>query len=672
MLSKGRLPDEFVKKTTDLIYNDLKNLNSDRQSKKYNEDIITATHYELKDLFFSGYIILNDTISNYLNRLTDLIIKKEPSLNGKVRIYVVRSPELNACCFSNGTVFINMGLIARVKNEAQLAYIICHEFSHYISKHSLKSLVEYSKIDRKRSLRKKLHDKVLLKLRYSKENEIEADTLGYSIYSRLGYDYRQAEYALELLKTANLPFEDLDIKDSFFIGKGFRVREEYFLSKYDTENNYENADDSYLTHPNINTRIEELKKGFSLKNKSSDTTSFFIDEESFLYIRDLCRFECCNLFLVERDYLNAFNWSYLLLKKYPDNKYLKEHFSKGLFGLAMYKSNKLSYDLNSYHRNAIPDYTKISGITQRTNYFFNKIPANELCMISLFDLYKNHKEDKNNLFYLNSMRHIVDAIVDLNNNDAKYVVESVFKEAQVLKLGEGFNQLIEPMILSAKAVENIGIKSFSFSKKDAKKDKPEDLKIEKIILLEPEYEYIKYDPYDFATSLKESDQKKTLLQTRIRYKLEGKKIGISEYSAKNFLSDSIDKFNRNKNFNFLINERIDAETDGDYVVLGTQLVDSIGGETSKEHILFVRVNAVETEITDKLESYLMLYAWGWLVVPIPYFAYRLIVHPKEIEMSVYIVDKENGNIVKYKRWHENKRNLDHRVNRHINSFIKSL
>jgi hypothetical protein len=287
LLSKGKLPDEFVKKTADLISYDLKVTESDKQNKKFNTDLVTATNYELKELFYSGYIIINDTVSNYVKRLTSLIVEQEPSLKDKIRVYIVRSSELNASCFSNGTVFVNMGLIAKVKNEAQLAYILCHEFAHYISKHSLKSLVEYSKIDNRRSLRKKLHDKVLLKFRYSKENEIEADAFGYAIYKKLGYNYLQAESALELLKTTNLPFENVDIADTFFVNKGFPTPEKYFLSEFNTSNMLENLDDSYLTHPNIIARIEELKSVFDFKDSSSTSSNFILDEKSFLYVRDI-------------------------------------------------------------------------------------------------------------------------------------------------------------------------------------------------------------------------------------------------------------------------------------------------------------------------------------------------------------------------------------------------
>jgi hypothetical protein len=267
---------------------------------------------------------------------------------------------------------------------------------------------------------------------------------------------------------------------------------------------------------------------------------------------------------------------------------------------------------------------------------------------------------------------IIDAIISVNNNDSKLVRESVLKEADILKLGLDFKLLIEPMILNIKVDKSDAIKSFSFNKMESKKDKSEDLKIEKIIILEPEYEYVKFDPYDFASSLKESDQKSALLLTKIRSMLISKKINTIAYSSKEYVPENIDKFNRNKDLNFLINERVDAGIDGNYVVLGTQLVDTIAVDSSKEYILFVRVNAIETEVTDKLENYLMLYAWGWLVAPIPYFVYRLVVHPKEIEMAAYLVDTKTGSIAKTRRWHESKRNLDHRVNRHINSFIKSL
>jgi predicted Zn-dependent protease len=63
-----------------------------------------------------------------------------------LRIYLMRSALFNASMFPTGMMVVNTGLMARVRNEAQLAAVLGHEAGHYYRKHS---------IERYRSLRNK-------------------------------------------------------------------------------------------------------------------------------------------------------------------------------------------------------------------------------------------------------------------------------------------------------------------------------------------------------------------------------------------------------------------------------------------------------------------------------------------------------------------------------------
>ena len=56
-----------------------------------------------------------------------------------VRIY--DSTELNAFALPNGSIYFNIGLLARIENEAQLATILAHEAAHFIEKHSFRQRV---------------------------------------------------------------------------------------------------------------------------------------------------------------------------------------------------------------------------------------------------------------------------------------------------------------------------------------------------------------------------------------------------------------------------------------------------------------------------------------------------------------------------------------------------
>lgn len=54
-----------------------------------------------------------------------------------LRLYLVRTADFNASMAPTGMMIVNTGLLLRVRDEAQLAAILGHEFTHYTHRHSL-------------------------------------------------------------------------------------------------------------------------------------------------------------------------------------------------------------------------------------------------------------------------------------------------------------------------------------------------------------------------------------------------------------------------------------------------------------------------------------------------------------------------------------------------------
>jgi predicted Zn-dependent protease len=57
-----------------------------------------------------------------------------------VRLYVVRTPIFNAETMPNGAMLIFTGALLRIRDEAELAAILAHEFTHFEHRHSLAAL----------------------------------------------------------------------------------------------------------------------------------------------------------------------------------------------------------------------------------------------------------------------------------------------------------------------------------------------------------------------------------------------------------------------------------------------------------------------------------------------------------------------------------------------------
>ena len=54
------------------------------------------------------------------------------------RIYIVRTPQFNASMAPNGVMLVYTGLLMRMRDEAQLAAVLGHEFTHFEKQHSLR------------------------------------------------------------------------------------------------------------------------------------------------------------------------------------------------------------------------------------------------------------------------------------------------------------------------------------------------------------------------------------------------------------------------------------------------------------------------------------------------------------------------------------------------------
>jgi len=85
----------------------------------------------------SDEIINNSELEQYLEG----VIKKlmggmVEQIGMDVDVLVFKDPTVNAWVYPNGTVAVQTGLLAAVKNEAQLAAILGHEVSHFLNRHA--------------------------------------------------------------------------------------------------------------------------------------------------------------------------------------------------------------------------------------------------------------------------------------------------------------------------------------------------------------------------------------------------------------------------------------------------------------------------------------------------------------------------------------------------------
>lgn len=71
----------------------------------------------------------------YLGEVTRKLF---PDLPFVCRVRVVKEGSMNAFALPNGAIYIHMGLLARMENEAQLAALLGHETTHAANRHAIK------------------------------------------------------------------------------------------------------------------------------------------------------------------------------------------------------------------------------------------------------------------------------------------------------------------------------------------------------------------------------------------------------------------------------------------------------------------------------------------------------------------------------------------------------
>lgn len=82
----------------------------------------------------SNFVVRDTALNAYVR---DVFCRTVGPDCAAIRIYITRTPYFNASMAPNGAMVVYTGLLLRIRDEAQLAAILGHEFTHYKNRHSL-------------------------------------------------------------------------------------------------------------------------------------------------------------------------------------------------------------------------------------------------------------------------------------------------------------------------------------------------------------------------------------------------------------------------------------------------------------------------------------------------------------------------------------------------------
>lgn len=342
-----------------------------------------ASAYFVENLLLNGQVIFGDDITAYCNSIVDELLKHDPHLRSRIHVFHIRSSAVNAFATGEGVICVTTGMIAKLSSEAALAYVLAHEIAHVQEKHSLQEAVESAK----RQTRGKNEEQIELESSmYSKDQELEADRIGWEIFKKSSYATEGVEEVLNILKYSQTPVYEAKMERSFFSYPGFLLPEDYFpvsIPKLAGEEDYESDEKS--THPNLGTRREQLSP--LLKERAAgEYKSYVLNRERFDEIVKIARYELCIQYLKDQEYARALYHAHSLMAESPDSYFLKKTVTQALLGLAVYaNSGRLS--------KVLPDEDEVQGEEYRTAFMLNNLEKNELNLLALhnaWNLYKSY------------------------------------------------------------------------------------------------------------------------------------------------------------------------------------------------------------------------------------------------------------------------------------------
>lgn len=158
----------------------------------------------------------NDNLLNFISSKTKEmgVISHRPNLQYHIKI--LDSPVVNAFAVPGGYMYLTRGILAQFNNEAELIGVIGHEMGHITARHSVSQqskqqlgqllliggMIASEKFAQYAEYA--LQGMQLLFLKFSRDNEREADALGVEYSSKIKYDAHKMADFFQVLNKMNM------------------------------------------------------------------------------------------------------------------------------------------------------------------------------------------------------------------------------------------------------------------------------------------------------------------------------------------------------------------------------------------------------------------------------------------------------------------------------------
>lgn len=436
-------------------------------------------NYFLDKLNKSGTVLYDNRISHYLNDLKNKILNNHPRKDD-IYVYLTYSSELNAFTNDFGNIYVNVGTIAKLENEAELSLILAHEIAHVLLEHSYKTANRDLHLEEGRNAKKITETDELEIHRFSRENELEADSMAVQLLRNVNMPIPNVEKAFEKLKYAGNPVFGGEVNvNLLFFGNTQSI--DYFSSIYNdhksetiffspilevdsTQEEFDNVDPIlYATHPSIESRITQIN---SILPADSSFMSAPGSTKEFNATKNLAVILYARRLMDEGDYVEALYIAVKARELISDSDDIAKIQLKSMLLITQdkYKPNFMDALINNYgpecnnqdflrfkktiltipalEMNLIMDYV-LNGSEE---YFGSRFPyVNRMHQYSDQFLYRNNPylfTIQNGLYQFDSTSYI--AIKPITNLKLFYTKDESEVMFDLINSGYSFNHFVEP------------------------------------------------------------------------------------------------------------------------------------------------------------------------------------------------------------------------------------
>lgn len=316
---------------------------------------------DVKDKMF----YFDNRFISFVKTKIDVLIQNNPEINSDFNILIAKNNEPNAYNFGENTLVVNLGMFYFLDNEDQFVSVLAHEIAHAQKKHAIKKVIYNvnnlsSKKEEIYSLKKNKNQSgkafdLYKSMLYSnkkiqRNNEIEADSLGYEYYKKTGFQKTGFVSTLQKLKDYDDQKADslsIDIYKKILDLPQQKFKEEWLIMEDFSKYNYslynkKISEDSLKTHPDITFRINQLKMSYPELNKEIKDNEA---SPEFLVLSEIAKDRIIPNYYETEKYGLGIYYCLATLQEQPDNNMAKYYLGK-LFA-KIYEARK-NYNLNRY------------------------------------------------------------------------------------------------------------------------------------------------------------------------------------------------------------------------------------------------------------------------------------------------------------------------------------